>query len=57
MYEILDIKLEIQREPIRKGEIGNFIADTKKLEKIFGKKPSTSIKDGLEQTLSWLKNQ
>ena len=57
MSEILDIKLEIQREPVRKGEIGNFIADTKKLEKTFGKKPNTSIKNGLEETLSWLRNQ
>ena len=57
MYEILDIKLEIQREPVCKGEIGNFIADTRKLEKIFGEKPNTPIKDGLKQTLSWLKAQ
>ena len=57
MYEILGIKLEIQREPVRKGEIGNFIADTRKLEKIFGEKPNTPIKDGLKQTLSWLKDQ
>ena len=34
-----------------------FIADTRKLEKIFGEKPNMSIKDGLEQTLSWLKAQ
>ena len=57
MAEMLDTKLQIQREPVRKGEIGNFIADTRKLEKTFGQKPNTSIKDGLEQTLSWLKNQ
>ena len=33
------------------------IGDTRKLEKIFGEKPNTPIKDGLEQTLSWLKAQ
>ena len=57
MAGLLDTKLQIHREPIRKGEIGNFIADTKKLEKTFGKKPNTSIKNGLEETLSWLRNQ
>ena len=57
MAGLLDTKLQIHREPIRKGEIGNFIADTRKLEKTFGKKPNTSINDGLELTLSWLKNQ
>ena len=55
MSEILDIKLKVQREPVRKGEIGNFIADTGKLEKTFGKKPNTTVKNGLEQTLSWLR--
>ncbi len=57
MSEILHIKPKIQRESVRKGEIGNFIADTRKLEKIFGQKPDTSIKDGLDQTISWLTNQ
>ena len=57
MSEILHTKPKIQRESVRKGEIGNFIADTRKLEKIFGEKPNTPIKDGLKQTLSWLKDQ
>ena len=57
MSEILHTKPKIQRESVRKGEIGNFIADTRKLEKIFGQKPDTSIKDGLDQTISWLTNQ
>ena len=54
---ILNVKPNIEYAPERKGEIGNFIADTRKLEKTFGKKPNTSINDGLELTLSWLKNQ
>ena len=57
MSEILHTKPKIQRESVRKGEIGNFIADTRKLEKIFGQKPDTSIRDGLDQTISWLTNQ
>ena len=54
---LMDIKPEIEYLPERKGEIGNFVADTGKLEKIFGQKPNTSIKDGLEKTISWLRNQ
>lgn len=53
--KILHTEPKIQREPIRKGEIGNFIADTGKLEKTFEQKPNTSIKDGLEKTISWLR--
>ena len=57
MSEILHTKPKIQRESVRMGEIGNFIADTRKLEKIFGQKPDTPIRDGLDQTISWLTNQ
>ena len=39
------------------GEIGNFIADTTKLEKLFGQVPNTTVKSGLEKTISWLRNQ
>ena len=35
---ILNVKPNIEYAPERKGEIGNFIADTRKLEKIFGEK-------------------
>ena len=54
---LMDIKPEIEHLPERKGEIGNFVADTRKLEKIFDQKPNTSIKNGLEKTISWLRNQ
>ena len=32
---------------------GNFVANTEFLSSKFGKKPQTSIDDGLEQTISW----
>jgi len=57
MSDILGIEPKVQREPIRKGEIGNFIADTTKLEKLFGQVPNTTVKSGLEKTISWLRNQ
>lgn len=55
--EILGIKPEFVYQPKRLGEIDNFVADTKKLEKMFGEKPETSIRDGLIKTFNWFSGQ
>ena len=57
MSDTLGIEPKVERKPIRKGEIGNFIADTTKLEKSFGQVPNTTVKSGLEKTIEWLRNQ
>ena len=54
--EILKIEPKIEYQPVRPGEIGNFVADTTLLHKTFGKIPSTDVKTGLRQTIDWLKN-
>ena len=54
--EILKIEPQIEYQPIRPGEIGNFVADTTLLHEIFGKIPSTDVKIGLNKTIDWLKN-
>lgn len=41
-------------KPERPGEIGNFVANTQRLEKKFGMIPSTEINKGLIETISWL---
>jgi len=40
-------------KPARPGEITNFSADVSKLEKFFGKVPSTSLEEGLKKTYEW----
>ena len=57
MSNTLGIEPKVQLQPVRKGEIGNFIADTTKLEKSFGQVPNTTVKIGLEKTIEWLRNQ
>lgn len=54
--EILKIEPKIEYQPIRPGEIGNFVADTTLLRETFSKIPSTDVKIGLQKTIDWLKN-
>ena len=56
MGKKLDIQPKIDWQPIRPGEIGNFVADTSLLQKTFNTIPTTTVEKGLERTLSWLKN-
>ncbi len=56
LSEIMDVKPTIEFKPERPGEIGNFVADTTLLSSTFGKIPDTSIKEGLTNTVNWLKN-
>jgi UDP-glucose 4-epimerase len=53
--KILDIDATINYLPARPGEIGNFVADTKKLQSLFGSVPSTDLSAGLRMTFDWLK--
>jgi len=52
--KLLDVKPRIVRRPSRPGEIGNFEADTRRLVRLFGRKPSTLLEEGLKRTFSWL---
>jgi len=56
MSEILKIEPKIEYQPVRSGEIGNFVSDTTLLNKVFGKTPSTDVVKGLTQTIDWLKH-
>jgi UDP-glucose 4-epimerase len=52
--KIIGIVPEFDFRPKRPGEIDNFLADTSKLEEMFGKLPNTSLETGLRLTNSWL---
>ena len=56
MSEILKIEPKIEYQPVRSGEIGNFVSDTTLLNEVFGKTPSTDVVKGLTQTIDWLKH-
>lgn len=53
--ELLGIEPKINYLPPRSGEIGNFVADTTKLKRLFGYVPQTSLRSGLRKTYEWLK--
>ena len=53
--EITGVQPIIEYKPQRKGEISNFVADTAKLEKLFGALPRVGLRDGLQRTYEWFK--
>ena len=38
------------------GEIGNFVSDPTLLSSTFDSIPSTTVEEGIKQTIEWLKN-
>jgi UDP-glucose 4-epimerase len=54
--KIMCVAPNIEYKQARLGEIGNFVADTSHLQKIFGHVPTTSLENGLHKTIVWLKN-
>jgi len=56
LSEIMNVKPTIEFKPERPGEIGNFVSDTALLSSQFGNAPNTSIKEGLRNTVNWLKS-
>jgi len=55
LSDLMQINPTLDNKPERPGEIGNFVADTKKLNQVFGTIPSTRIETGLSKTIVWLK--
>jgi len=54
--DILKIEPKIEYQPVRPGEIGNFVSDTNLLHDTLGDTPSTNVLTGLKKTIDWLKN-
>lgn len=54
--EILNVKPKIIYKPARPGEISNFVADTKRLLKVMGKRSFTPLEEGLKKTFTWLQS-
>jgi UDP-glucose 4-epimerase len=53
---ILSVKPRIAYKPSRPGEIGNFVADTKRLRELLGNGTCTQLEEGLRKTFSWLRS-
>jgi len=54
--DILETEPKIEYQPVRPGEIGNFVSDTNLLRDTFRDVPSTDVLTGLKKTIDWLKN-
>ena len=51
-----DIKSHMELVPMQAGDVPITYADTSELEKVFGFKPNTSLKDGLDKFSKWYKS-
>lgn len=51
-----NIKEHMKLVPMQKGDVPITYADTSALEKDFGCKPSTSLRDGLRKFAKWYKD-
>ena len=51
-----NIKEHMKLVPMQKGDVPITYADTSALEKYFGYKPSTSLRDGLRKFAKWYKD-
>ena len=56
VIELVGKKVEINYLPMRETETSNFEPSLKKLEKVLGYLPKTSIIDGLQRTIEWYRN-
>ena len=54
LSDIMHVNPILEYKPERPGEIGNFVADTEKLNNIFRTIPKTGIRSGLSETVAWL---
>jgi len=52
--KVLGLEPKILWQPASKGEISNFVADTKKLKNLLGKVPTTSLEEGLQKTIEYM---
>jgi UDP-glucose 4-epimerase len=52
--QLLGMNPKITHKPSRPGEIGNFVADTRRLVELFGARPFTSLREGLKKSFAWL---
>jgi UDP-glucose 4-epimerase len=55
--DVVDVEPEIERKPERPDEIDDFYADTTKCEELFGRKPETGLREGLEETYGWMQEE
>lgn len=57
VVSLLDIPVQIQREPMRAGETLNFTPDLGKLEKTLSFLPKTTFDVGLSRTIEWYRTR
>jgi len=55
--DVVDVEPEIERKPERPDEVDDFYADTTKCETLFERKPNTGLREGLEETYDWMREE
>lgn len=55
LSKTMKVDAKIEQKSERPGEIGNYVANTDRLNSIFKHVPETSVEDGINQTVDWLK--
>jgi UDP-glucose 4-epimerase len=53
----LDADVSVDIEPNRTGEVGRYVADISKAQKILDYNPEYNIKDGLAATIDWYRDR
>lgn len=48
-----DANVKVHTEPNRTGEVGRYVADISKAEKLLGYEPNYSFEEGIEKTVDW----
>lgn len=54
--DVLDVEPAIERRPEREDEIEDFCADMSKCERLFGRKPETNFRNGVQATYEWMQS-
>lgn len=53
VVDITSSDVSVYTKPNRTGEVGRYVADVTKAEKLLGYKPEYSFEEGIEQTVDW----
>jgi UDP-glucose 4-epimerase len=57
MMEIMGKDVPVRHEPARAGDVRDSLADISRAKRVFGYEPGYTVKEGLEETISWYRTR
>jgi UDP-glucose 4-epimerase len=57
VMEIAGKTVPVRHEPVRPGDVRDSLADISRAEKAFGYRPKFTVRQGLEETITWYRQQ